>query len=288
MTTVLRHLIRFFDLVQVEENLFRGKSQDLGFPHLFGGHVLGQALAAAGNNVAGRTAHSLHGYFLRAGDAREPIEYDVERLRDGHSFSTRRITASQYGQVIFIMTASFQAPEEGFEHQAEMPTVPGPDGLLSEVEMARMVKDLIPEKIRKKFTSDRPIEIRPVDPVNYFNPQKKPPVKYVWFRAAEAVAEDPALHRCLLAYASDFGLLATSMQPHGVTFVQKEMQTASLDHAMWFHRGFRIDDWLLYAMDSPSASHGRGFNRGNIYTQEGRLVASVAQEGLIRFTKGEG
>ena len=283
MTQVLDDLVALLSLEQIEENLFRGRSQDLGFRQLFGGQVLGQCISAASQTVEeARHVHSMHGYFPRPGDASLPVVYQVERTRDGGSFSTRRVVAVQKGQPIFFCSASFQYDEEGFHHQNQMPDVPGPEGLKSETELARMVAPMIPERMRERLISDKPIEIRPVTLINPFAPQPCEPVKYVWFRAAGELPDDPQLHKYLLAYASDFNLLTTSMQPHGVSVFQKFMQVASLDHSLWFHRNLRMDDWLLYAMDSPWAGNARGFSRASIYNRQGELVASAAQEGLTR------
>lgn len=286
MSKVLEQLVKLLDLRAIETNVFVGNSQDLGFKSLFGGQVLGQALVAASRTVEGdRPIHSLHGYFLRAGNPNEPIYYEVDLIRSGKSFSTRRVVAKQGGLAIFSMSGSFQTVEKGFEHQVEKPSVPGPDGILNELQQILAVKDKVPETIRDKMTADRPIEIRVVDPVDYFAPHKRPPLKYSWFKASAKLPDDPLIHTAMLAYASDFGLATTSLLPHGVTFFDHRMQVASLDHAMWFHRGFRLDEWLLYVTESPSAAAGRGFNRGQIFTQDGVLVASVAQEGLIRKTQ---
>ncbi len=283
MTQVLDDLVALLSLEQIEENLFRGRSQDLGFRQLFGGQVLGQCISAASQTVEeARHVHSMLGYFLRPGDASLPVVYQVERTRDGGSFSTRRVVAVQKGHPIFFCSASFQYEEEGFHHQSPMPDVPGPEGLKSETELARMVAPMIPERMRERLISDKPIEIRPVTLINPFAPQPCEPVKYVWFRAAGELPDDPQLHKYLLAYASDFNLLTTSMQPHGVSVFQKFMQVASLDHSLWFHRNLRMDDWLLYAMDSPWAGNARGFSRASIYNRQGELVASAAQEGLTR------
>jgi acyl-CoA thioesterase-2 len=229
-----------------------------------------------------RPVHSLHGYFLRQGDASKPVVYDVDCIRDGGSFTTRRVVAIQSGQPIFSMSASFQTVEEGYDHAAAMPDMPGPDDLVSETELARRLASAIPEKLRKIATAERPIEIRPIEPTNPLRPEKKPPVRGVWFRAVDRLPDDPAVHRYLLAYASDFHFLTTAMQPHAVSWLVPGMQVASLDHAMWFHRPFRMDEWLLYAVDSPSASGARGLVRGQLFTREGVLVASTAQEGLMR------
>jgi acyl-CoA thioesterase-2 len=281
---VLDELLNLLKLEPIEENIFRGQSQDLGYGSVFGGQVLGQALSAAYRTVPPeRRAHSLHAYFLRPGDARKPIVYNVDCIRDGKSFTTRRVVAVQKGRPIFNLAASFQVEEGGFDHQAPAPETAGPDGIASELELATRHADRIPAAIREKILCRRPIEIRPVDPVNPFAPDKRPPVSHSWIRAAGGLPDDPAVHQYLLAYASDFSLLATTMLPHGHTFWEPQMQVASLDHAMWFHREFRMDDWLLYAMDSPNACRARGLSFGKVYTRAGVLVASVAQEGLIRF-----
>lgn len=283
MSQVLNELVALLTLETIEENLFRGVSQDLGFRQLFGGQVLGQCVSAASQTVdSARHVHSMHGYFLRPGDATLPVVYQVDRVRDGGSFSTRRVTAIQKGKPIFTCSASFQFDEEGFYHQNPMPEVPGPEELKSETELARMVQQLIPERMRERATSDKPIEIRPVTLINPFAPKPCEPVKHVWFRAAAPLPDEPQLHKLLLAYASDFNLLTTSMQPHGVSVFQKFMQVASLDHSLWFHGNLRMDDWLLYSMDSPWAGNARGFSRGSIFNRQGQLVASVAQEGLTR------
>lgn len=284
MSQVLDDLVALLSLEPIEENLFRGLSQDLGFRQLFGGQVLGQCVSAASQTVEeARHVHSMHGYFLRPGDASLPVVYQVERVRDGGSFSTRRVTAIQKGQPIFTCAASFQFDEQGFSHQLPMPDVPGPEGLPTETELARQVAQLIPERMRERMTSDKPIEIRPVTRINPFAPEPCEPVKHVWFRAAGPLPAEPQLHKFLLAYASDFNLLTTSMLPHGVSVFQKFMQVASLDHALWFHGDLRMDDWLLYSMDSPWAGNARGFSRASIFNRAGQLVASVSQEGLVRL-----
>ena len=284
MSRVLDDLVSLLSLEQIEENLFRGYSQDLGFRQLFGGQVLGQCISAAGQTVADdRQVHSMHGYFLRPGDAQLPVVYQVERTRDGGTFSTRRVVAIQKGQPIFFSSQSFQVPEEGFHHQAGvMPEVPGPEGLKSETELAQMIATMIPEPLRERFTAEKPVEIRPVTLVNPFAPKPCEPIKYVWFKANGTLPADPKLHKYLLGYVSDFNLLTTAMQPHGVSVFQKFMQVASLDHTLWFHRDLQMDQWHLYAMDSPWSGNARGLARGSIYNLKGELVASVAQEGLIR------
>lgn len=286
MSHVLDDLVDLLSLESIEENLFRGRSQDLGFRQLYGGQVLGQSLSAASQTVEeARHVHSLHGYFLRPGDASMPVVYSVDRVRDGGSFSTRRVTAIQKGKPIFTCSASFQYDEEGFEHQAQMPEVVGPENLATEVELASTMADRLPERIRDKVLCAKPIEIRPVTERDPYNPKPGDPVKYVWFRADGTLPQTPALHKYLLAYASDFGLLTTSLLPHGKSVWQRDMQIASLDHSLWFHRNLRADQWLLYATDSPWAGNARGFSRGSIFNRAGQLVASSTQEGLIRQRK---
>ncbi len=283
MRDVLDELLTLLRLEPIEERIFRGQSQDLGWGNVFGGQVLGQALSAAARTVPGaRPVHSLHAYFLRTGDARRPIVYEVDPIRDGGSFTTRRVVAVQGGHAIFTLAASFQLEENGLEHATDMPDVPGPEGLLSELDIARKYADRIPEPFRPMAVAERPIEIRPVQRVNLLDPKPAPPRRQLWFRATGPLPDDPAVHRYLLAYASDFNFLVTAMLPHGVSWLTPGMQVASLDHAMWFHRPFRMDDWLLYDVESPSAGGARGLVLGRFYTRDGRLVASVAQEGLMR------
>ncbi|MDJ0781571.1 MAG: acyl-CoA thioesterase II [Desulfosarcinaceae bacterium] len=281
---VLRELLTLLKLEKIEENIFRGQSQDLGFGNVFGGQVLGQALSAASQTVPPeRSAHSLHAYFMRGGDATQPIVYQVDVMRDGKSFSTRRTVAIQKGRPIFFMSVSFQKHETGFSHQDEMPAVPDPESIESELAMAQRLKEKIPVTLREKILCTKPIEIRPIDPINPFDPVKKPPHRYAWIKADGELPAEVSTHRYLLAYASDFGLVSTALYPHGHTFWEPEMQVASLDHAMWFHRDFRFDEWLLYEMRSPNACGARGLINGRVFTRDGRLVASTAQEGLIRF-----
>lgn len=283
MQRVLADLIELLALERIDRDLFRGRSQDLGWGAIFGGQVLGQALSAAAQTVtADRPVHSLHGYFLRAGDLDRPIVYQVDRLRDGRSFTTRRVVAVQEGEAIFSLEASFQLDEEGFEHQDPMPEVPAPETLRSERDLAIAVADKLPPGLRAIATAERPIEIRPVEPRNPLRPKVTEPRRHLWYRAIDDLPDDAALHRYLLAYASDFSFLGTALDPHGVSWITPGMQVASLDHAMWFHRPFRFDDWLLYAVDSASASGARGLVRGRFFDRHGRLVASSAQEGLIR------
>lgn len=282
MLDVTRKLVELLDLAPIGDDHFQGDSDDLGFPNVFGGQVLGQALMAASRTVENRLPHSLHAYFLRPGNPRLPIDYEVQRVRDGGTFTVRRVIARQDGKEILTGSVSFQVEETGYDHQFEAPETPSHEGLKSELTYALMLKQHIPEHLREHFTRDRPIEIRPVNPVNPLKPEAREPTKQSWFRAQGELPDDPVLHRCLLAYSSDFGLLGTSLGPHAVTFMDPDMQVASLDHAIWFHRSFRMDDWLLYDMDSPSAAGGRGFNRGNVYSHDGTLVASTTQDALIR------
>jgi acyl-CoA thioesterase-2 len=247
---------------------------------VFGGQVLGQALVAASRTVDGRQVHSMHAYFLRRGDAAAPIVFEVDRSRDGGSFTSRRVAAIQHGQPILTMSASFQAAEPGLDHQARKPPAPAPDGLRDLAAINAAILDRVPEKVRGYLRHERPFEFRPVDPPDYLKPVKKAPERQIWFRAVDRLPDDQALHRCLLAYASDYFLLETAMLPHGVSFLETQM--ASIDHAIWFHRELLVDDWLLYAIESPSASGARGFGRGLVFAGDGTLVASVAQEGLIR------
>jgi len=282
MHPVLDDLITLLKLEQIEDNIFRGASRDIGSPQVFGGQVLGQALSAAQHTVEGRVAHSLHAYFLRRGDINAPIIYDVDRARDGGSFSNRRVVAIQHGRPILNLAASFQAPEEGLSHHADMPDVPGPDGLKDLTHLAVDVLDKIPVKLRRFMTDQRPFEFRPVETSNFDEPQKLPPYKNVWIRAVDTLPTETALHQNLLAYVSDFELVATSTLPHALPFTRGNIVLASLDHALWFHRPFRIDEWLLYSMESTNASGARGYANGKFFKQDGTLVASTTQEGLIR------
>ena len=278
-------LIELLDLEQIDVNIFRGLSPRDRWQRVFGGQVLGQALVAATRTVEGRACHSLHAYFLRPGDPKTPILYEVDRARDGGTFTARRVVAIQNGQQIFNMAVSFQVPEKGLEHQMDMPPVPDPDSLPSERQRRIEIASDMPDEARAWFLRDRPIEIRAVDPPDRFKPGKRPPHQIVWLRATGPVPGDPSLHQCVLAYASDMTLLDTCLLPHGKSVMSPDMQLASLDHAMWFHRPFLADEWLLYVQDSPSASGARGFSRGEIYRRDGVLVASVAQEGLIRVRR---
>jgi len=277
-------LIELLKLDRLEDNLFRGQSRDIGTRYVFGGQVLGQALSAAQQTVdPARPAHSLHAYFLRAGDVEAPIVYHVDRARDGHSFSVRRVEAIQHGQPILNCAVSFQAVEDGFEHQTSMPEVPKPDDLepaksLPQAELAKL-----PPKLQRWLSTDGPFEYRFVWPRDELHPAKRPPYQHIWFRLAQKIDATPAQHRALLAYASDYHLIGTALLPHGVSYLTPNLQMASLDHALWFHRPFRVDDWLLYACESPTAQGARGLVRGQMFDLSGKLVASTAQEGLLRL-----
>lgn len=284
--SVLGKLVELLSLERIEQNLFRGQSQDLGWGTVFGGQVLGQALSAAAQTVpSDRPVHSLHAYFLRPGDVNRPIVYDVDRIRDGSSFTTRRVVAVQNGEAIFNLAASFQQVEEGFDHQDVMPVVPPPESLPTDGERMRAQADRLPSVLRERlFAGERPFEIRSVqgtdDPVL---PSALPPERAVWFRTVERLPDDPAIHRALLAYASDYAFLGTALFPHQVTWLSPGMQVASLDHVLWFHApSLRVDEWLLHVIDSPRAVGARGLVRGRVFSADGRLVASTAQEGLIR------
>ena len=283
MSQALNNLLALLNLEKIEEGLFRGQSEDLGLRQVFGGQVVGQALYAAKETVPEeRLVHSFHSYFLRPGDSQKPIVYDVEVLRDGNSFSARRVAAIQNGKPIFYMTASFQAPEDGFEHQKSMPDAPPPEGLKSETDIARALEKFLPPQVREKFICDKPLEIRPVE---FHNPMKghvAEPARQVWIRASGAMPDDFRLHQSLLGYASDFNFLVVALQPHGVGFLEPGMQVATIDHSMWFHRPFDMNDWLLYNVESTSASSARGFVRGEFWTRDGKLVASSVQEGVMR------
>jgi acyl-CoA thioesterase-2 len=277
-------LIELLQLERLEDNLFRGQSRDIGTRYVFGGQVLGQALSAAQQTVdPARGAHSLHGYFLRAGDVEAPIVYRVGRARNGHSFSVRRVEAIQHGQPILNCAMSFQVEESGYEHQATMPEVPRPEDLepprsLPAEELARL-----PAKLQRWLGGDGPFEYRHVWPRDELHPTKRPAYQHIWFRLADRIDAPPALHRSLLAYASDYHLIGTALLPHGVSYLTPNLQLASLDHALWFHRPFRVDEWLLYACESPTAQGARGLVRGQIFDTRGRFVTSTAQEGLLRL-----
>ncbi len=285
MADTVAELIALLRVEQLEDKLFRGISTDVGNIHVFGGQVLGQAVMAAAGTVQGRVLHSMHAYFLRPGDKNARIVYEVECIRDGGSFCTRRVVAIQHGQPIFNFDGSFQTPEDGHNHQSAMPQVPAPESLPDDLEVRQRYAERVPAQWRTKLLRERPIEIRPLLPLDPVTPEVRDPHITSWMRAREPLPDDPVLHQAMLAYASDFSLLRTALLPHGLSFFQRGMQSASLDHAMWFHRPFRMDQWLLYSTESPSASGARGFCRGAIHSQDGTLVASVAQEGLVRLRK---
>ena len=281
MSVVLDELVKLLSLERIEENLFRGQSQDLGWGTVFGGQVLGQALSAASQTVPPeRQAHSLHAYFLRPGDVSKPIVYDVDRIRDGSSFTTRRVVAIQSGRPIFNMSASFHTSEPGFEHHEPMPDAPAPETLKTEQQLA--LEAGWPPAMLERVKAERPFEMRPVELIDPLRPKPHPPRRMNWLRTVSALPDNPALHRSLLAYVSDHYLIGTALLPHGVSFLTPGMQIASLDHVMWFHRPLRVDDWLLHVMESPEAGGARGLVRGRLYTRSGALVASTSQEGLIR------
>jgi acyl-CoA thioesterase-2 len=278
------NLLNILDLEQLEHNLFRGRSPQNGWQRVYGGQVVGQALVAADRTVEAkeRLVHSLHAYFLLPGDPKAPIIYEVDRIRDGGSFTTRRVVAIQHGQAMFTMAASFHKPEPGFDHQIAMPDVPPPEELPSEEELKARLLPNLPGPMRKYWEFERPIELRPTDLSRFLSAEKAEPRQHIWIKASGPLPDEPRLHQCVLAYASDFSLLDTALVAHGRLMFDPRIMMASLDHAVWFHRPFRADEWLLYAQDSPSSQGARGFCRGSIFSRDGVLVASVAQEGLIR------
>ncbi len=282
MSSAVQDLLTILDLEPLEVNLFRGRSPQAGWQRVFGGQVIGQALVAALRTVENRPPHSMHAYFLLPGDPKVPIVYDVDRIRDGRSFTTRRVVAIQHGHAIFTMAVSFHADEPGLAHQANMPDVPKPEELPSEAEIKEKALPHMPEPMRRYYERERPIELRPAEFSRYLGVKSEDAKFHVWIRATGPLPDDPAIHQCVLAYASDMTLLDTALVPHGRTLFERAFMAASLDHALWFHRPFRADDWLLYAQDSPNLAGARGFSRGLIFARDGRLVASVAQEGLIR------
>jgi acyl-CoA thioesterase-2 len=283
MSQVLEELLALLKLETIEQGIYRGQSQDLGYKALFGGQVMGQALSAAKETLSeDRMVHSLHSYFLRPGDASKPVVYDVENIRDGKSFSTRRVQAIQNGKPIFYMTASFQIEEQGLEHQAEMPKVEQPENLASLRDYYLENLESLPTSMHDKVQAEMPIEIRPVEMYDWLKLPIKEPVNMVWMKANGDMPDDARIHKYLLAYASDFQFLPTALYPHGKNFMAPNFQTATIDHAMWFHHDFRFDDWLLYAVESTSSSVGRGLVRGQFFNRQGKLVASTIQEGVIR------
>jgi acyl-CoA thioesterase-2 len=285
MSERLEQLVEELKLERIEENLFRGQSQDLGWGTVFGGQVLCQALSAAAQTVGeGRLAHSLNAYFLRPGDVNKPVVYTVDRIRDGSSFTTRRVVATQSGHAIFNLAASFQKEEPGFSHQAPMPSAPDPLSVPTEQERFAAMGERLPAWLRWRVTAKRAFETRMVDAhEDMVSPPKSDPRRLVWLRGVGTCDADPNLHRALLAYVSDFAFITTALLPHGVSGFNKKMQVASLDHVMWFHRTPRVDEWLLYVMESPAAQSARGLVRGSLFSQDGTLVATTAQEGLIRL-----
>jgi acyl-CoA thioesterase-2 len=286
MPSAVQDLLAILDLEQLDLNLFRGRSPQAGWQRVYGGQVIGQALVAAVRTVdAGRPPHSMHAYFLLPGDPQVPIIYDVDPIRDGRSFTTRRVTARQHGHAIFSMLVSFHANEPGLEHQAQMPKVPGAETLPNEAEMRQKLLPTMPDPVRRYYERERPIELRPVE-FDRYGGKKYPDGRFhIWIRATGRLPDDLAIHQCVLAYASDMTLLDAALAPHGRTLFESEFMAASLDHALWLHRPFRADDWLLYAQDSPNLHGSRGFSRGLIFARDGTLVASVAQEGLVRVRR---
>ena len=287
MSSAVQEMLDILDLEELDLNLFRGRSPQAGWQRVYGGQVIGQALVAAVRTVdSSRPPHSMHAYFLLPGDPAIPIIYDVDRIRDGKSFTTRRVTARQHGHPIFSMLVSFHTDEPGLDHQAKMPEVPPPESLPNESEMRKAMLPTMPDPVRRYYERERPIELRPVEFERYAGKKVAEGRFHVWIRATSRLPDDLAIHQCVLAYASDMTLLDAALAPHGRTLLEKEFMAASLDHALWLHRPFRADDWLLYAQDSPNMHGSRAFSRGLIFTRNGTLVASVAQEGLVRLRRG--
>lgn len=283
-TASLRNLLDALEPKRIDTNRFRAQSLDLGWGHVFGGQIIAQALAVAEATVQeDRTVHSLHGYFLRPGNDRKPVIFQTLRVRDGKSFATRHVDALQDGRAIFTMTASFQCEEDAFEHQNFMPETPGPEELPSQAEIARKYIDRFPDAAREQLSLEHVVDVRPIDPVDIVKPEVKPPIRRVWYRVQGKLPDRPALHRHLLSFISDLHLSSAALQPHAMIWSSSSLQAASLDHSIWFHRPFRLDEWLLYTFESPSASGARGFTRGHFYTRDGRLVASTTQEFLMRL-----
>jgi len=281
---ILQDLIHLLTLERLDTNLFRGESRDIGTQQVFGGQVLGQALAAANSTVEGRVVHSLHAYFLRKGDQESPIIYEVDRQRDGRSFTSRRVVAIQHGRPILNMAASFKLPEEGLEHQSSMPQVPAPDSLKDVTDYRQQLLDQLPDgKLPRYLMHERPFEFRPVQLPQFIDPEPREARASIWFKAVDSLPNNDDLHHAMLAYVSDYYLIGTATRPHGTSVFDGQLQLASLDHALWFQRPFRVDEWLLYEIESPSATDGRGLSRGKVFSQDGRLVAVVAQEGVIRL-----
>lgn len=282
---IVDELVSLLELEKLEMNIYRGRNRDLGTGRVFGGQVFAQALVAARRTVdEPREAHSVHGYFLRPGDLKAPIMFVVDRPRDGGTFTSRRVTAIQHGDAIFHLSASFHVREDGLEHQSAMPDVPGPDAFKPELEHIRENAEKLPPELRTVLTQDRPIDFR--SPATHVDGGRSAthPERFVWFKVIDRLPDDPITHQAILAYTSDYGFLPTALMPHDIKYRDPRLFLASLDHTLWMHRPFRADEWLLYTMDSPSAAGARGFVRGQVFTQDGRLVASVAQEGLLRLT----
>ncbi|MBN8920556.1 MAG: acyl-CoA thioesterase II [Rhizobiales bacterium] len=285
MSNAVDELLSILDLEPLEVNLFRGRSPQSGWQRVFGGQVIGQALVAATRTVEGRRPHSMHAYFLIGGDPKVPIIYNVERTRDGGSFSTRRVLAIQHGKPIFTMSVSFHVEENGLTHQATMPDVPPPEALESDAEARQELVARMSEPVRRYYERERPLELRPVELDRYIGKKREDGRFHMWIRTTGRLPDDPAIHQCVLAYASDMTLLDTALVPHGRTLFEPEFMAASLDHALWLHRPFRADEWMLYAQDTPNLAGSRGFSRGLIFTRDGTLVASVAQEGMVRLRR---
>ena len=288
MSGAVSALLEVLDLETLEVNLFRGRSPQTGWPRVFGGQVIGQALVAASRTVEGITAHSMHAYFVLAGDPTVPIVYEVERTRDGKSFTTRSVKAIQHGRPIFIMIVSFHNDEEGLDNQMTMPDVPTPESLPDEETTLRDILPMLPEQVQRYYKRERPIELRPIDYGHYLGRKPADGNFNVWIKATGPLPDNAAIHQCVLAYASDMTLLDTALVPLGRTLFEKDFMGASLDHALWMHRPFRADEWLLYSQDSPNLHGSRGLSRGLIFKRDGTLVASVAQEGLIRLRRRPG
>lgn len=288
MSRAMENLLSILDLERLEQDLFRGNSPKEGWQRVFGGQVIAQALIAAQRTIAeDRHVHSLHGYFMRPGDPAVPIVYEVDRIRDGSSFNTRRVVAIQHGKAIFSLSASFQIDEPGLDHQIDMPDIPPPESLIGEADMKERFLKNAPENVRRYWERERPIEMRPVSLEHYISREKLAPLQNIWVRANGPVPPDRSIQAAILAYLSDMTLLDTALFAHGMSVFSSKIQAASLDHSMWFHRPYAMDDWMLYAQDSPSATGARGLTRGGLYTRDGILIASVAQEGLIRQRRSD-
>ncbi|MEM7104035.1 MAG: acyl-CoA thioesterase II [Bacteroidota bacterium] len=284
--TRIKSLLDLLKLEQIEHNIFRGQSQDVGSKRVFGGQVLAQSLQACTATVGSdRLCHSLHAYFILAGDVNAPIVFNVDRIRDGRSFTTRRAVAIQHGRPIFNMAASYQLDQPGLDYACKAPKVTMPEDLPSISELIKPYLDKLPRVVTSFFSEDHPIEYKPVEVSNYLNPEKRDPVRHLWFKTRGQMPDNQAAHRCVLAYISDFYLLGTALLPHAIPLLSQKVKMASLDHAIWFHREFRTDEWLLYAVESPNTSNSRGFCRGNVFNRQGQLVASVAQEGMVRMVE---